>query len=284
MKKARVPILLVVLAALLWFVFAPERGEQPQGTAGSTGESAESPAVPEQDFATPRPIETVSAKPEEDVRFPAGVPTDLSHIGYVSSGINSWTTNDYVQSFTVVNFTEVKAADFVFDYNLDDWGDPVQYSGTSSFTITAAGSNGPDFFYFGGVAVNNDAVLEEWKLKPKIGMPGAPPRKIFKKMEIYRKRKTEIDAAHPKANVKDFVDHIDHAVKLIGLDHVAISSDFDGGGGVEGWNNAAETFNVTLEMVRRGYTEEQIAQIWSGNTLRLWRYVEKVAARLQSGK
>ena len=60
--------------------------------------------------------------------------------------------------------------------------------------------------------------------------------------------------------VKDFVDHIDYAVKLIGVDHVGISSDFDGGGGIDGWNSAAETFNVTLEMVRRGYTEEQIAQ------------------------
>ena len=53
---------------------------------------------------------------------------------------------------------------------------------------------------------------------------------------------------------------IDYAVKLIGIDHVGISSDFDGGGGIDGWNSAAETFNVTLELVRRGYTEEQIAQ------------------------
>jgi membrane dipeptidase len=67
-----------------------------------------------------------------------------------------------------------------------------------------------------------------------------------------------------RANVKDFVDHIDYAVKLIGIDHVGISSDFDGGGGIDGWNSAAETFNVTLELVRRGYTEEQIGKIWSG--------------------
>ncbi len=64
----------------------------------------------------------------------------------------------------------------------------------------------------------------------------------------------------PRANVKDFVDHIDYIVKKIGIDHVGISSDFDGGGGVDGWNDASETFNVTLELVRRGYTEEQIAQ------------------------
>ena len=60
--------------------------------------------------------------------------------------------------------------------------------------------------------------------------------------------------------MKDFVNHIDYAVKLIGIDHVGISSDFDGGGGIDGWNSAAEAFNVTLELVRRGYTEEQIAK------------------------
>jgi membrane dipeptidase len=91
----------------------------------------------------------------------------------------------------------------------------------------------------------------------------------------------EINKTWPRANVQDFVDHIDYAVKLIGLDHVGISSDFDGGGGIDGWNNAAETSNVTLELVRRGYTEEQIAQLWSGNLLRVWREVERIAADLQ---
>jgi len=97
----------------------------------------------------------------------------------------------------------------------------------------------------------------------------------------FQRRLAEIDQKWPaagRATVKDFVDHIDYAVKLIGVDHVGISSDFDGGGGIEGWNSAAETFNVTLEMVRRGYTEEQIGKIWSGNLLRVWAAVEKVAA------
>ena len=94
----------------------------------------------------------------------------------------------------------------------------------------------------------------------------------------------EIDSrwpAAPRATVKDFVDHIDYAVKLIGIDHVGISSDFDGGGGIDGWNSAAETFNVTLELVRRGYTEEQIGKIWSGNLLRVWGEVEQVAKQIQ---
>ena len=100
----------------------------------------------------------------------------------------------------------------------------------------------------------------------------------------YNKKLAEIDAKWPaagRANVKDFVDHIDYAVRLIGIDHVGISSDFDGGGGIEGWNSAAEAFNVSLELVRRGYTEEQIGKLWSGNLLRVWSEVEKVAKDLQ---
>lgn len=87
-----------------------------------------------------------------------------------------------------------------------------------------------------------------------------------------------------RATVKDFVDHIDYAVKKIGIDHVGISSDFDGGGGIEGWNHAGETFNVTLELVRRGYSEEQIRKLWGENLLRVMADVEKVAAQLQAAE
>jgi len=83
-------------------------------------------------------------------------------------------------------------------------------------------------------------------------------------------------------NVSDFVDHIDYMVDLIGIEHVGISSDFDGGGGIEGWNDASETFNVTLELVRRGYTEDQIEMIWSGNLLRVLDEVQRVAAEIQA--
>ncbi len=84
-----------------------------------------------------------------------------------------------------------------------------------------------------------------------------------------------------RANVGNLVDHIDHAVKVAGIDHVGIASDFDGGGGVVGWENASKTLNVTRELVRRGYTEEQIQKIWSGNLLRVMRDVEKTAAALR---
>ena len=100
------------------------------------------------------------------------------------------------------------------------------------------------------------------------------------KLDTFRSRvKKEIAPKYPDACVADFVDHIDHAVQLIGIDHVGIASDFDGGGGIVGFQNAGEAFNVTLELVRRGYDKEQIGKLWSGNTLRVLEAVEKVAAR-----
>ncbi|WP_323027918.1 dipeptidase [Gelidibacter japonicus] len=83
-------------------------------------------------------------------------------------------------------------------------------------------------------------------------------------------------------SVSDLVDHIDYMVNKIGIEHVGISSDFDGGGGIEGWSDASETFNVTLELVKRGYTEEQIGLLWSGNLLRVLDEVQAVAKKLQS--
>lgn len=85
------------------------------------------------------------------------------------------------------------------------------------------------------------------------------------------------------ATVEDLVDHIDYVVELIGVDHVGISSDFDGGGGIVGWDDAAETFNVTLELVRRGYTEPEIEKIWSGNLLRVMAEAERVALETDAG-
>ena len=105
-----------------------------------------------------------------------------------------------------------------------------------------------------------------------------PPDKCVE----FNRRLAQIDSMYPppaRATVSDFVNHLDYAVRLIGIDHVGISSDFDGGGGVVGWNDASETFNVTLELVKRGYTEEQIAKIWSGNLLRVMGEVQRRARK-----
>jgi membrane dipeptidase len=106
----------------------------------------------------------------------------------------------------------------------------------------------------------------------------------------YQSARDAVDAQYPapaparRANVSDLVNHIDYAVKLIGIDHVGISSDFDGGGGIDGFNCAAEAPNVTVELVRRGYTEPQIAQLWAGNLLRVMEASERVATELQQSR
>ncbi|WP_421864090.1 dipeptidase [Parvibaculum sp.] len=85
----------------------------------------------------------------------------------------------------------------------------------------------------------------------------------------------EIDAKWPRASVALLADHIGYAVKLIGIDHVGIASDFQGGGGIEGWSHAGETPNVTAELVRRGYSQEEIVKIWGGNLLRVMEAAER---------
>jgi membrane dipeptidase len=91
---------------------------------------------------------------------------------------------------------------------------------------------------------------------------------------IYAKRLEPMYDMAPEASVSDFVDHIDYAVKVMGIDHVGIASDFDGGGGVIGWEDASKTPAVTDELERRGYSEEDIAKIWGGNLLRVMEAVE----------
>ncbi len=100
----------------------------------------------------------------------------------------------------------------------------------------------------------------------------------------YEAKLAEIDRLHPgdpPATVQNFVDHIDYAINLIGIDHVGIASDFDGGGGVVGWNDASETFNVTLELVCRGYSDAQVEKLWSGNLLRVMDDVQRIARNPQ---
>lgn len=90
------------------------------------------------------------------------------------------------------------------------------------------------------------------------------------------------DRKDPPPNMSDFMDHIDYMVGKIGINHVGISSDFDGGGGIVGWNDASETMNVTDALRDRGYSDSEIAKLWGGNLLRVLDEVQAVAAKLQS--
>jgi len=99
----------------------------------------------------------------------------------------------------------------------------------------------------------------------------------------YERRLEEIEKKHGRPSVRDLVDHVDYVVNRIGIDHVGLSSDFyNDSFSLDGWRDASETRNVTLELVRRGYTVEEIGKIWSGNTLRVWSEVEGIAAQLQT--
>src|SRR6056297_905394 len=87
----------------------------------------------------------------------------------------------------------------------------------------------------------------------------------------------------PPATVQHVADHIDHIVKVAGIDHVGIGCDFDGGGGIEGVFDASEVMNITIELVKRGYTEAEIEKIWAGNLIRVFKEVQSVAEQIQSG-
>jgi membrane dipeptidase len=95
----------------------------------------------------------------------------------------------------------------------------------------------------------------------------------------YEQRLGEIEDRYGRPGVRDLVDHVDYVVNRIGIDHVGLSSDFyNYTFSLDGWRDASETRNVTLELARRGYTTEEIEKIWSGNLLRVWGDVEAVAA------
>jgi membrane dipeptidase len=128
------------------------------------------------------------------------------------------------------------------------------------------------------------AALRE--LRQRVGLTGDTRLSMLsaEQRATYDAALREIDASWPPATVADLVDHIDYAVKLIGIDHVGIASDFDGGGGITGWNDAAETANVTAELAARGYNREDIGKIWSGNLRRVWREAERTAAELKASR
>ncbi len=154
----------------------------------------------------------------------------------------------------------------------------VAFSGYVNAEKDKAFKNARDIIYQ-RIAKENNFTILDWDQRQALSN---------KELESYNKNfrtvKTksvpflkEIEKTTPPVDVKDFVDHIDHMVDLIGIDHVGISSDFDGGGGVAGWNDASETFNVTLELVKRDYSEEDIAKLWGLNLLRVLDEVQKVA-------
>ncbi len=93
-------------------------------------------------------------------------------------------------------------------------------------------------------------------------------------LDAYARRQDELRDEYPDVTLSQFLDHVVHAVEVAGIDHVGLSGDFDGGGGVDGWDGAADSFNVTAALLERGYTEEDLAKLWGGNVLRVMRATE----------
>lgn len=122
----------------------------------------------------------------------------------------------------------------------------------------------------------NPELSEKLKeLQDKFGDYSSLPEETKKLMRAeYR----EIQQKYEKlATVKDIVDHIDHVVQVIGIDHVGIGTDFDGGGKVDGCRTVAEMKNITIELLRRGYSKADITKIWGANIMRVLRKTEEIA-------
>jgi membrane dipeptidase len=89
----------------------------------------------------------------------------------------------------------------------------------------------------------------------------------------------EIRQAQSRGTLSEYVDHIDHIARRIGWDHVGIGTDFNHGSGIVGFDSEADAPNVTAELVRRGYSEAQIAGIWGGSFLRVLRAAQAARAK-----
>jgi membrane dipeptidase len=113
-------------------------------------------------------------------------------------------------------------------------------------------------------------------LQDKYGDYSSLPDSVKK---IVRQEYRDIQKRYEKlATVSDVVDHIDHVVQVAGIDYVGIGTDFDGGGRVEGCSNVSEMKNITIELLRRGYSKGDIEKIWGANIMRVLRKCEDLAA------
>ncbi len=118
-----------------------------------------------------------------------------------------------------------------------------------------------------------DALREKYGPRREIKDEAVLEKMREEYMEVYENYPRE------RATVEDLIDHVDYVVKLVGVDHVGFGTDFDGGGDIEGCSDVSELPNLTVELVRRGYSEEEIRKIWGGNLMRVFRKVVEVAEK-----
>jgi membrane dipeptidase len=118
-----------------------------------------------------------------------------------------------------------------------------------------------------------EALREKYGSRRNIPDEATRAKAMEEYQEIYEKYSGE------RTTLQELVDHIDFVIELIGVDHVGIGTDFDGGGGLEGCNDVSEMPNITEELLRRGYSEEDIQKIWGGNIMRVFSRVIEVSER-----
>lgn len=120
--------------------------------------------------------------------------------------------------------------------------------------------------------IPKEVLARQEALREEFGFEGetAPAGITEERRKAYTERNAALLAQVPRGTVAQLVDTIDYAVKKIGVDHVGIASDFNHGGGVVGWDNEGQAVNVTVELLRRRYSENDIGKLWGGNFLRVW--------------
>jgi len=134
-------------------------------------------------------------------------------------------------------------------------------------------------------AIPKEVTDQQKALQAEFGVEGeAGPAALSEaRRKEYTERNAAILAKVPRGTVAQFVNTIDYAVKKIGVDHVGIASDFNHGGGVVGWDNEGEAVNVTVELLRRGYSEKDIGKLWGGNFLRVWAKAQSLSDEKKAG-
>lgn len=120
------------------------------------------------------------------------------------------------------------------------------------------------------------------KVRQEAGLPEAwsYPYELYWEIAEPAKRLAFLQAMRQvigPGSVERMVDHVDYVVQRIGIDHVGFGTDFNHGGGVAGFTDASEALNVTRALVKRGYSDEDIAKIWGGNFLRVFAEVQRLA-------
>ena len=101
------------------------------------------------------------------------------------------------------------------------------------------------------------------------------------KREAYRAARRAVDEKYPvpRADMDDLMKHILHVAKVAGKDHIGISGDFDGGGGIEGFEDITDFPALTERLIAAGFTQEDLAKFWGGNALRVLKAADEAKAK-----